>query len=69
MKQSIYLYGVEAKEWKRLKYEEAVKVKISYATALLNELSGIHFKVRDEARILDVINAIRHNKALLEELK
>lgn len=69
MKQSIYLYGVEAREWKNLPYKQAVEVKISYAGALLNELLKVHFKVRDEARVLDVINAIRHNKALLEEMK
>ncbi len=63
-----YLYDIDALELSTLNYEDALRHKHSCATALIAELMEVHYSKRDEERVNSVFNAIKFNKALLEEL-
>ena len=68
IKNSKYLYDVDAKVFKNKSYVGALKDKIVYATILRNKL--VHKdNMKDMDRINAVINAINFNKELLKEVE
>lgn len=69
LKDSEFLYGVSAKEFKNKTYEEAIKFKIDCTKVLINELLTPHFMERDNIRINLVLSAQTFNTNLLKELE
>ena len=69
MKTTQYLYNISPKTLRSLLYEEALKVKITHAKVLIEQLLEPHYTVRDDERIEAVHKAIKFNKELLKELQ
>ena len=69
MKTTVYLYNVNPSKFANLPYTDALNYKITAAKQLLTELIKPHYSERDSYRINSVIDAIKHNKQLLEELQ
>lgn len=67
MKDSLYYYGIDIKEFKSLPYEEVLYIKIIASKKLLKKLV-IDEDMEDYHRINDVQKAIRFNGQLLLEL-
>jgi len=68
-KTSKYLYGVSAKAFKDLRYQDALIFKIRSAERLVKDLVKEHYMVRDEYRISDIQKAVKFNRALLAEIE
>lgn len=67
MKDSLYYYGIDIKEFKRLPHEEVLYKKILLAKKLLKKLV-IDENMQDYHRINDVQKAIKFNGKLILEL-
>lgn len=68
MKSTKELYDIEPKELIDMTYLDAIRYKIYKAKSLITELQEVHYMNRDDYRINELIDAIKFNKALLNEL-
>lgn len=64
-----YLYDINPSVLSGMLYPNALKYKIEAAKVLRGKLLEPHFSERDDERINAVINAIKFNERLLEELR
>lgn len=69
MKTCRYLYNINGAELKDMLYIEAIEYKITKAKQLIEELQNVGIWNRDDVRIRDVVNAIKFNERLLNEVK
>lgn len=69
VKDCYYYYGIYAHDFKHHSYEEALNIKINAAKDLVERLLIDGYIASDVYRLNDVLEAIKFNKKLLEEIK
>ena len=64
-----YLYGldIDTKTWNNLLYIEVLGLKLILAQERIKALQQAHYLWRDTINITKCVEAIKHNKMLLEE--
>ena len=67
MKRTQYLYGVQASYFKKMTTVEASTEKIRIAKIEIEKLQKSHFMVRNDFKINELIDAIKHHEYLLTE--
>ena len=67
MKKTQYLYGVPASYFKKMTTVEASTEKIRIAKIEIEKLQESHFMVRDNFKINELLDAIKHHEYLLTE--
>ena len=68
VKDCYYYYGVHAEDFKDLNYVDAINFKIQSANKLKSDLLIDGVANCDQYKLNDVINAIKFNKRLLQEI-
>ena len=67
MKRTQYLYGVPASYFKEMTTVEASTEKIRIAKIEIEKLQESHFMVRNDFKINELLDAIKHHEYLLTE--
>ena len=67
MKKTQYLYGVPASYFKEMTTVEASTEKIRIAQVEIEKLQREHFMVRNDFKIKELLDAIKHHEYLLTE--
>ncbi|MBD3842564.1 MAG: hypothetical protein IE909_11910 [Campylobacterales bacterium] len=65
---SKYLYGVRARDFKDMKYKEALKYKLNSAKFLVKHLM-VQDTVTDRQRLHYVLKAMKHTERLIMEIE
>lgn len=68
-KNTQYLYGISAEEFRDMLYPDAIQLQIDSAKKLLDELVSVNYRDRDNQRIKEVLKHIKINKESLLEVE